>query len=278
MNNSPLRNIQLLQMVIMDDIHRICVENNLRYYLIGGSALGAVRHDGFIPWDPDIDIAMPRDDYELFVTKYSKQLKPIFSCRSHYTDRDYYPPHALVLLNGSRLDGCGGNFDKMVRPTEVYVDVLPLDSWPKDAKKKVRQQRLLRVIKEIKYRKLSIVYKNDTFPTKVIKHTAKILLKPIPWRPLNVWQQNSMKKYRKNPSDDWCSMASHYSFDKLTMHKSIFGVPTLRKFDNREYYVPEHVEQYLVHLFGEYMNLPPIEEQKRLANLFESVSWPEGLI
>lgn len=279
MENTLIRNIQLLQMAIMDDIHRVCVHNNLRYYLIGGSALGAVRHGGFIPWDPDIDIAMPRNDYELFVTKYSAQLDSKFSCRSHLTDTVYFPPHALVVLNGSKLVGAsGGMIDKSIRPSEVYVDVLPLDSWPKDERQMNRQIKKLNTIKSIKYRKAALVYSENSILTKMVKYSYKVLLSVFSWHFLNSKQQKEMKKYNYQNSEEWCSMASHYSFKKLTMNKAIFGTPTLMKFEDREYYVPEHVVEYLTQLFGNYLELPPIETQERLKSIFVSASWPEGII
>jgi len=67
MNLEELRIYQLAQIELLDKTDEICKKMNLTYYLIGGTLLGAVRHKGFIPWDPDIDIAMPRDDYEAFL-------------------------------------------------------------------------------------------------------------------------------------------------------------------------------------------------------------------
>lgn len=278
MECSLIRNIQLLQMAIMDDIHRVCVLNKLRYYLIGGSALGAVRHGGFIPWDPDIDIAMPREDYELFVTQVSDQLDPKFSCHSHYTDDIYFPPHALVVLNGSKLVGASGMMDKSIRPSEIYVDILPLDSWPINEALKIRQQKKLIAIKNIKYRKANLIYEENSFITKFIKYSLKVMLSAFSWRFLNELQQKEMMKYDYQKSDEWCSMASHYKFSKLTMNKRIFGTPKLMKFEDREYYVPEQVEEYLYHLFGDYMKLPSKDTQEHLRNLFVSAEWPEGII
>ena len=103
MNQQELESLQRVQLTIMDEIHKLCVNNNLRYYLIGGSALGAIRHKGFIPWDVDIDIAMPRPDYELFITQYCKQINPRFSVIDYRDEKNYYPPHALVILNNSVL-------------------------------------------------------------------------------------------------------------------------------------------------------------------------------
>lgn len=278
MGNTLLRNIQLLQMIIMDEIHRVCKSNNLRYYLIGGSALGAVRHGGFIPWDPDIDIAMPREDYELFLKKYSNQLNPNFSCHSHYTDDNFYPPHALVVLNDSMIDDGSLMMKTSLRPIGIYVDILPLDSWPIDKKNKKRQQKKLRIINLIKYRKAGFNYNSNSFLTKMVKYTISNLLSVFSWKFLNSVQQQAMMKYNYQMSNEWCSMASHYSFDKLTMNKYVFGTPQLMKFEDREYYVPENVIEYLTNLFGDYNKFPSKESQEHLRNLFVSATWPEGII
>ena len=76
-NNNPLRKLQLAELEILKFLVKICEENNIRYYISGGTYLGAVRHKGFIPWDDDVDIAMPRKEYERFLEIF-KNYKSIY--------------------------------------------------------------------------------------------------------------------------------------------------------------------------------------------------------
>lgn len=87
MTYEELRKIQEQQIRIMDEIHKLCVKKNYRYYMIGGSALGAVRHKGFIPWDVDIDIAMPRKDYDAFSIEGYKDLPNFLEFHDYKTDK-----------------------------------------------------------------------------------------------------------------------------------------------------------------------------------------------
>ena len=84
-----VRDLQLEVLTIMDEIHRICVKNNIRYALIAGSALGIVNYRGFIPWDDDIDVCIPRDDWNKFIEAMKKDLNSNFYFQCYETDKRY---------------------------------------------------------------------------------------------------------------------------------------------------------------------------------------------
>jgi lipopolysaccharide cholinephosphotransferase len=119
---------------IMDEVERICTKFHLCYYLMGGSCLGAIRHNGFIPWDDDLDIVMPRADFDRFIALLSddnnkcekdRVLGDGFFLRWISTEKSYNLPYAKVCLKGTKFQEING---LAAKSAGIFVDVFPLDS------------------------------------------------------------------------------------------------------------------------------------------------------
>lgn len=274
MDQIRIRELQFQQLKIMDEIHRICIENDLKYYMIGGSALGAVRHKGFIPWDIDIDIAMPRSDYEKFLQIVSRVIDDKFLCHDYKRDKIYSSPHAMVEMKNSILKYSFTDLNPTIGPQGIYVDILPLDIVSSNLEEQALHAKKLNRIKWLKTLKQSKIYPNNTFAQKITKHLIRIMLLPISWYYLNDKQQKTAQMYShvENPTL-CCSTLSHYKYKKLTMPISYYGKPTLMKFEDRMYFCPEHVEKYLCHIFGDYQKLPPIQDRLESMNSIIEAEW-----
>lgn len=273
MTQDKISQIQQVQMEIMDEIHRVCVQQGYRYYLIGGSALGAIRHKGIIPWDVDIDIAMPRKDYELFITEGTTHLNNKLSVHYYKTDKEYATVHALVALKDSEIKFRGETAEGI--RYGIFVDVLPLDQWPDNEELKIQQQKDLKHIQMLRALRFGVIYGTTNQIKSIAKKTTKLFMSLFfTKQDLNRRQQEIMQRYNSlDEGKEWCSMVSHYSFDKTTFPKEIFGTPRLSDFSGRQYFVPEKVEEYLSHLFGDYMKLPSMESQTKLMNSVIYASW-----
>ena len=259
MNYEELRQISLIQLEIMDEIHKICEEENIRYYMDGGTLLGAVRHKGFIPWDLDIDIAMPRDDYEKFKNVCSIRLKAPYQYLDHSNCRVFFRPHALVARMDTRIYSKYDITNPKLLDLGVYVDIFPLDNVPDEPALQKKQAKRLRYISQFK--KIRIPY---SYSSKKWKRYAHYLVSAsLSWisvRAINCIEQKQMVMYRHQETSSICNMASRYAYSKHIMEWEIYGEPVKLQFEGREYYGPAEYREYLTRIYGDYMKFPPQEE------------------
>lgn len=270
MTNSDFRKLQLTQLEIMDEIHRICTLNNIEYYLIGGTALGAVRHGGFIPWDLDIDIAMKRQDYDSFKEACKTELNSRFSYRDYTNTRNFDHPHALVCINNTVLVNKFDKFNPKMENLGIYLDVFPLDNAPTDENLKKKQAEDIIKIKKLKRLKVGMCYQSSLIK-KAVKTLVRALIFWTTTDKLNKKLDECMRRYNDSDTGYLCSMASHYSYEKQYMPRKIYGEPQLVDFEDRKYYAPQMLDEYLTKIFKDYMKLPPIEQQQMNLAVFEEV-------
>lgn len=270
MNEKESALLKQAQLIIMDEIHRICIENNITYYIIGGTALGAKRHGGFIPWDIDIDIAMPRSDYDRFKRACDIQLNDKFRYKDFENTPAYNHPHAIVTMKNTKLIHKKMRYNNNEPEWEIYVDIFPLDNAPDDEKRRIKQDKTIQKNKKQIRLKSAYLY-NDNLIKKVVKNAISIGMFWTDIDKLNRKFDKLIRQYNNDKTSCLCSMSSHYSYKKQCMEKAIYGTPQLVSFEDRQYYAPEQLEKYLTRIYGDYMKLPPKEEQEKYAGIFESV-------
>ena len=127
--NAGLKRLQDLELEMMLKIDEICKRHDLTYYLMGGTLIGAVRHQGFIPWDDDIDLGMPRPDYEKFLQVAPKELGEEFGILTPYDTEGY--PFTFAKVINKKMKILYKNNEKL-KKWNIWVDIFPLDSMPKN--------------------------------------------------------------------------------------------------------------------------------------------------
>lgn len=136
-----------MQMELFQFVDSICRKYNIAYYAIGGTLLGAVRHQGFIPWDDDIDLAMFRSDYERFVKYAMMEMKAPVFVQSPESETDYALSH-IKIRNSSSTGATRFDFEFNYNKG-VFIDVFPIDNIPDNPEKKVQLKEGV-----LKYRKI----------------------------------------------------------------------------------------------------------------------------
>lgn len=254
-----IRELQLLQLDVMKEIHEVCIKHKIEYYLIAGSILGAVRHGGFIPWDDDIDIAMMRPQYDKFRRVFFEEFDQTrYFLQDYDTDKEHRPALMRFCIKGTIQDLPYEYHLKNCKNT--YIDIFPLDNVPNGEKKRKIHAFLNRICDKLLIKKLYIT-SNKGWNEKVYWIVCKIL-------PLNLIRNMKVRCMKMYNNDHRCyavcSMESHYSYEKQTMDKSIYGKPTLIKFEDTYFYGPEKTEEYLMKLYGiNYMQIPSEDKREK---------------
>ena len=261
---TKLRRLQLCEIEILEEFVRICEKHDLQYFLAGGTLLGAVRHGGFIPWDDDIDVEMPRRDYELFAEYCAKELNNRFFYQSALTDKKYFLTYAKLRKKGTlfyekRFEGSG--FHK-----GIFIDIFPLDFAPKPG---VIGRFLFNIMavgnrrgqvdsgeKYIPYKKVSgkICYALfKLFTPKGMVNLRKFLVA--------LSDKLSSKEYL-------ASYSGAYGYSGEIFREEWYSSAASAEFEAKEYRIPVNYDMILKTLFGEtYMVVPPESERRAHCDL-----------
>ena len=258
LDEKTLKKLHTTMCEILDEIVRICEENGLQYFLVGGTLLGAVRHKGFIPWDDDLDVAMPRKDYDKFTKLCQTELSTRFYLHCTEFDPNYWISFNKVKKHGTIFET---KQDSTINTPYkgVFVDVFPLDNASKERSFwQDIQAYAVKGLNSFQFRRTGA-----TMPTKYpvgLKILSPILsLFPMPV--LSRLTQRIMKLNHNDDSKYFVSLGSFINFRKQTMEKSIYFPPSKVEFEGKLYMAPRDYDYVLSRLYGDYMKVPPPEKR-----------------
>ena len=269
MNTSELQRLQHVELDILKQAIAICDRHGLTYYMLGGTLLGAVRHHGFIPWDNDIDIGMPRPDYEKFLSYAKQELQSPYHLRTIEDSRAEYVYYYARLENQDV---------KLLRSLSVkqvlisaWLDVFPLDGVPNDPQEKkewekrcFRSKQYFIMAQFPYYATPEDPKKKKPFSHKIARflflhfHLHRLISTRWAWERLD----SALKSSHYESCDSLINYCGAWGFKEM-FPKSVYGSGRLYPFEDLMLNGPEDYDTVLSQMYGDYMTPPPENKRSR---------------
>lgn len=248
-----IKELREIQLGILDMIHAFCMERGIRYSLGGGTLLGAVRHKGYIPWDDDVDIMMPRPDYDRFLMEFDG-MYPHLRIQNAFTDPKYILPFSKVIDDRTILEERVS--ENETRKSGVFIDVFPVDGLPPE-------NELARFCKRWTYIRRPMIYTSQADDSFVRFPFLKSVCR------LFINHGKAVERAEKFISSIdfktalYAGAISGRYGQKEHMHADVFRNYSEIAFEGRVYKCISAFDAYLKKHYGDYMQLPPEEMRVR---------------
>lgn len=264
-DNATLKKLQEVEVLMLRDIIEVCEKNNIGYFLVYGSLIGAIRHHGFIPWDDDMDIAMLRNDYEKFADIFDSEMGEKYDLMTPLREKGFSSTVIKVEKKGTTF--IPEHSKTMKCRQGIFIDIFVYDKVSSDKKQYRKQARKARLFSMLMF---LIGSPNPEINIKGLKGTmAKVICKCVhyafkicPWARTLIYRKfvkNSVKANNENVSE-------YTIYQETELDKSIADIKDILpykkvEFENIKVNVPQNYDYILRKRYGDYMQMPPEEER-----------------
>lgn len=250
--------LKKIQLDILISFHEFCVEHNIKYSLAAGSLIGAVRHKGFIPWDDDIDVYLLREDYNKLVELYPKMYNEKYSLITLERDSRWHRTFGkLCNIQTIEIEDVRNKYYEI----GIGIDVFPIDAAPDDEKEWIKFNRNRMFLRDL------ITIKSMTYSAKrgIIKNTimfiSRVLLVPFSFSFLCKTLNQYAQKYNDKGTNHVYENCLGVYNSKRPWLKVDFDQVISSSFENHIIYIMKGFDDYLSCVYGDYMELPPVEKR-----------------
>ncbi|CDC95153.1 licD family protein [Roseburia sp. CAG:380] len=257
LNEQDLQIIKSAELRIVNEINQICLRNNIKYSMIGGTLIGAVRHHGFIPWDDDIDLMMERSEYKRFLNIAEKELSEEFYIADYEHTPSIGEPFTKIMMKNTVMkESFTGSSNA---PAGIFVDIFPVDNAP--------QSKLFKTIQRYKnyiLRKKILIKSNYCFGKTGVKKFIYDTLERLTFESksdLVRKYRNNQIKYNYRNTTEYVSLCGAYDYNRETLPKRWLSEYTFLEFEGQKLMAFKEYDKILRHYFGDYMKLPPENER-----------------
>ena len=255
-DDKTLKHLQNLELMILKDFIKICEKNNLKYYIYGGSLLGAVRHQGFIPWDDDIDLIMFREDYEKFKTIFLSSYNEKYELLTHEVYDDYFFLFSKIMLKNTKFEEWWVN--QVSFTVGINIDIFVLDFVSENSFKCFIDTKVCRAMDRLLT--LSAIKLVD-YPFFVQKSSNLIhsILNFFRIKPIKIINKclSILTKYKD--SSLACDMSALHH-PQIYKKDDFIGGEKIQ-FEDIKVNAPKNCHTILKQIYGDYMQLPPEEDR-----------------
>ena len=261
-DDETLKHLQKVQLMMLKDFIKICEENNILYFVIGGTLLGTVRHGGFIPWDDDIDVLMFREDFEKLNNIMSNTSNDKYHLINVLNEETYHYTFARFNLKNTVLEEW---WAKQVDYTvNIFIDIFIMDNIPDNKIKRFIHRWECFTLNQMVLYSL-IKFQNESKIKEIIQQMAYYALKIIPVSPMTI-KRKCVETYRKYENIECKEVCDFPSVMFMPIYdKNDLLPPAKMKFEDIEVNVPNRYDKILTRLYGNYMELPPEDKRFRPA-------------
>ena len=256
MENGLLKKLQATELEILTVFDRFCSDNNISYSLYAGTALGAIRHSGFIPWDDDVDVVMTRGEYNRFIEKVRMNPMKGYTLDSPELDPSCVISHAKLMKDGTLLISSDWTYGDTGNHG-IWIDIFPLDKITGKTKK-----RIYRTGRKIIF--LTRAYggnKKDGRIKSLIRSVARCIPRPIVKKKLAGYLHELAQNDLETRTDyQWTVLAAANTF-QYTFEGEMMNALHRTEFEGQRFLITDRYDSMLRRLYGDYMTLPPASEQ-----------------
>lgn len=251
MKQIDVEELKKMQLEILAKVNLFCKENNISYWLDSGTLLGAIRHNGYIPWDDDIDIGMLREDFNKFISNFNKE-NVRYQVICNELQQDCFYPYAKVLDTKTALYEPDENGTKL----SVNIDLFVYDVTPdeKSAGRQYDRRDRLKNLNVVQYK----LFRSKEWYKKIPKTLLYYVLKIYP---KGYFASQIVKNSKQYEGTNAKYVGNFTSESRVLCDKKVFDSFIMKEFEGKEYPVPVGYDAWLTAFYGDYMKLPPVEKR-----------------
>lgn len=259
-----IKDAQRVQLEILIDFDKLCKAHDIKYQLFSGTLIGAIRHNGFIPWDDDVDVCMLREEYDKFLAIGKTELGEEYFIQNYMSDPNFQSQYTKIRKNNTRY------VEYMVQDVDIhhgiFIDVFPYDNVKLNTFTGNLQRATINKLKDINYCRVKRVNQSEENRfVRAKKNLTHYILKVVPKKSMD----NFIKKLSLMSNDSETKYVAELGistskamYEKFTLRKEVFYNSIEWEFEGYKFPVPKEYDYVLTKNYGDYMSLPPIEEQQ----------------